>query len=157
MTSSQQQPPRPPSSSTPNARRTLSGRMSALSASLRMHSLRGQDSEGSAHDGDHKDGNGVETDRESFASTLVDDTPSSRGYTSGRGGIGNFHPEASPPSPEEQAQDIPWPRGRSRESRRGSQSTGRGGYGNLYELQPSSTHVQVSLPGPSEDASVEWG
>ncbi|KAJ7247400.1 hypothetical protein B0H12DRAFT_743058 [Mycena haematopus] len=52
-------------------------------------------------------------------------------YTSGRGGIGNFHPDASPPPLEEQAQEIPWPRGRSREPRRGSQSTGRGGYGNI--------------------------
>ncbi|KAJ7837961.1 hypothetical protein B0H14DRAFT_2790162 [Mycena olivaceomarginata] len=126
MASSQQQHPRPPSraSAAPHARGMLSGRISALSASLRLH--RGQD-------GDDK--NNEEAETESVASTLVEgsDTPSasSRGYTSGRGGIGNFHPVALPARPDEQDQEIPWPRGRPRERTRGSQSTGRGGYGNI--------------------------
>ncbi|KAJ7111086.1 hypothetical protein C8R44DRAFT_799894 [Mycena epipterygia] len=131
MASSQQQHPRPPSrtSAASNARGMLSGRISALSASLRLH--RGQDGEGAVHDGDDKSDEEAET--ESIASTLVEggDTPSSRGYTSGRGGIGNFHPDALPARPDEQDQEFPWPRGRPRERTRGSQSTGRGGYGNI--------------------------
>ncbi|KAF7357139.1 hypothetical protein MSAN_01308400 [Mycena sanguinolenta] len=45
-------------------------------------------------------------------------------YTSGRVGLGNFHPDPSPPKLDEDT-----PRGRPRT--RGSQSTGRGGYGNI--------------------------
>ncbi|KAJ7910389.1 hypothetical protein B0H13DRAFT_2012358 [Mycena leptocephala] len=125
MASSQQQHPRPPSrtSAAPNARSTLSGRISALSASLRLH--RGQDGEGAVPNGNDRNSEQAET--ESIASTLVEvvvNTPSSRGYTSGRGGIGNFHPDA-------RKQEFPWPRGRPRERTRGSQSTGRGGYGNI--------------------------
>ncbi|KAJ6554840.1 hypothetical protein B0H19DRAFT_1154590 [Mycena capillaripes] len=132
MASSQQQHPRrPPSraSAAPNARGLLSGRMSALSASLQLH--RGQDGEGAVHDGD--DQNNEEAETGSIARTLVEsgDTPSSRGYTSGRGGIGNFHPNALPAQPDEQDQEFPWPRGRPRERARDSQSTGRGGYGNI--------------------------
>ncbi|KAJ7710554.1 hypothetical protein B0H17DRAFT_1190269 [Mycena rosella] len=131
MASSQQQHPRPPSrpSAAPNARGMLSGRISALTASLRLH--RGQDGEGTVHDDD--DRNDEEAETESLASTLVEggDTPSSRGYTSGRRGIGNFHPDALSTLPDEQDQEFPWPRGRPRERTRGSQSTGRGGYGNI--------------------------
>jgi hypothetical protein len=63
MASSQQQHPRPPSraSAAPHARGLLSGRISALSASLRLH--RGQD-------GDDKNNEEAETD--SVASTLVE-------------------------------------------------------------------------------------
>ncbi|KAJ7491504.1 hypothetical protein B0H11DRAFT_1009864 [Mycena galericulata] len=107
-----------------NPRGGLSGRISALSESLRLH--RGQGG------GVHDDG-GEEAETESIASTLIEDgdMPPSSSYTSGRGGLGNFHPQGPPSSPD----DIPWPRGRPRERTRrgggGSQSTGRGGYGNI--------------------------
>jgi hypothetical protein len=70
MASSQQQHPRPPSrtSAAPNARSTLSGRISALSASLRLH--RGQDGEGAVHNGNDRNSEQAET--ESIASTLVE-------------------------------------------------------------------------------------
>ncbi|KAJ7035444.1 hypothetical protein C8F04DRAFT_1098460 [Mycena alexandri] len=136
MASSQQQHPRLPSSASgaPNARSMLSGRISALSASLRLH--RRQDSEGAVPGGDDKNEEEAdEAETESIASTLVEggDTlsSSSRGYTSGRGGIGNFHSDARLARPDEQDQEFPWPRGRPRERIRGSQSTGRGGYGNI--------------------------
>ncbi|KAJ6600293.1 hypothetical protein DFH09DRAFT_1127984 [Mycena vulgaris] len=125
MPGSQQQPPRPlPPNANVNARRTLTGRISALSASLRMHSLRTQEGENEVG----KDEPGARTE----TSTLVESAPSSsRGYLAGRGGFGNFHADARPPPPDEQEQEFPWPRGRSREPRRGSHSTGRGGYGNI--------------------------
>ncbi|KAJ7764019.1 hypothetical protein DFH07DRAFT_812323 [Mycena maculata] len=130
MASLQQQHPRPPprASAAPNASGMLSGRISSR-ASLRLH--RGQDGEGFVPDGD--DNNDEEAETESIASTLVEggDTPTSRGYISDRGGIGNFHPDALPALPDEQDQEFPWPRGRPRERTRGSQSTGRGGYGNI--------------------------
>nr|GAT56691.1 predicted protein [Mycena chlorophos] len=94
------------------ARRTLSvvsGRISALSASLRM-------------------ARSPEPDEERVGS--VESTEPSRGpaagYFSGRAGLGNHH------SPAESAldeQEFPWPRGRQRT--RGSHSVGRGGYGNI--------------------------
>ncbi|KAF8128045.1 hypothetical protein K438DRAFT_2000503 [Mycena galopus ATCC 62051] len=140
MPASQQQPPRPPppnpsaanANANVNGRRTLAGRISALSTSLRMHSPRTTTHEGERDDraGDDERGAWAET------STLVDaSTSPSRGYLTGRGGFGNFHadgrPPPSAPDSETQEQDIPWPRGRSREPRRGSNSTGRGGYGNI--------------------------
>ncbi|KAJ7064602.1 hypothetical protein C8F01DRAFT_1354058 [Mycena amicta] len=70
-------------------------------------------------------------DAESMASTLVD---TSRGHLSGRGGIGNFHPDQQPQPELEEAQEFPWPRGRQR-TRGGSHSTGRGGYGNIAASQ----------------------
>ncbi|KAF7345965.1 hypothetical protein MVEN_01619000 [Mycena venus] len=128
MPGSQQQPSRPqPPNANANARRTLSGRISALSASLRMRSPRTQEGEDDAGQGRQDDpGAWAET------STLVEPASSpSRGYLAGRGGFGNFHADARPPPPEEPEPEFPWPRGRSREPRRGSHSTGRGGYGNI--------------------------
>ncbi|KAJ7470209.1 hypothetical protein B0H11DRAFT_2237798 [Mycena galericulata] len=87
-------------SAPPNPRGGMSGRISALSESLRLH--RGQGG------GVHDDG-GEEAETESIASTLIGDgdMPPSSSYTSGRGGLGNFHPQGPPSSPD----DIPWPRG----------------------------------------------
>ncbi|KAJ7346305.1 hypothetical protein DFH08DRAFT_212994 [Mycena albidolilacea] len=122
MPSSQQAPrPQPPNANA-NARPTLSGRISALGASLRMRSPRTQEGQDEAHE----PGAWAET------RTLVEPASSpSRGYLAGRGGFGNFHADARPPPPEEPEQELPWPRGRSHEPRRGSHSTGRGGYGNI--------------------------
>ncbi|KAJ7616004.1 hypothetical protein FB45DRAFT_935090 [Roridomyces roridus] len=120
----QHQRPRPPQPTTPStARGRLTGRISALSESLRLH--RTQSGDGAPHD----EGNGggcQEGDNESIASTLVEDRgpPTSSTHFSGRAGIGNFHPEAPP-----EDSVIPWPRGRTRE--RGTHSIGRGGYGNI--------------------------
>ncbi|KAJ7271749.1 hypothetical protein C8J57DRAFT_1319611 [Mycena rebaudengoi] len=114
MPGCQQQPP----NANANGRRTLTGRFSALSASLRMHSLRTQEGEEEA--GQDEPGAWAET------STLVEyASSSSRGVCM----------SALPPArllTYEQEQEFPWPRGRSREPRRGSHSTGCGGYGNIW-------------------------
>ncbi|CAK5277816.1 unnamed protein product [Mycena citricolor] len=83
-------------------------------------------------------------------------------YTTGRGGLGNYHPHPAPasipvpcrhsPQPpplEEPVPEFPWPRGRDRTQRRGrgnapfssASTTGRGGYGNI--AHGTTTHHQL--------------
>ncbi|KAJ6573227.1 hypothetical protein B0H10DRAFT_2105565 [Mycena sp. CBHHK59/15] len=112
-----------------NSRRSFSDRISAVGAKIN----RALSNDG----GPQNDG-----DTASLASTLVEGSVRSvsRGrelsHSSGRGGIGNFHPTSNSISPPPAVPDeFPWPRGRERtpafRPQDQARSTGRGGSGNF--------------------------
>ncbi|KAF7304052.1 hypothetical protein MIND_00636500 [Mycena indigotica] len=96
--------------------RSFTGRISALSASLRGRQ------EGEGNEG-----------RESAAPATAIEP--SRGHFAGRAGLGNYFNDNAQ---QQQDEEFPWPRGRQRT--RGSHSTGRGGYGNIAAAQAHSSH-----------------
>ncbi|KAF7325500.1 hypothetical protein MKEN_00399000 [Mycena kentingensis (nom. inval.)] len=142
-TSVQQQQQTQQGQQAPQPRRGLSGRISALSASLRV-----------AREGRTEDGFGTGR-REEDERTLVDtsgvtrlpsyhDHPNQQQHFSGRAGHGNYHASSPPPLTTTEEQEFPWARGRQRTRGAGPSALGRGGYGNIAGHHPHTANGAYS-------------